>query len=175
MLKLWNFKNTFTNKLLPYSYSYLNNNYVSQKKKDFNLCYEKTVYSNNTEIINHYISFIDQQNFHSSIEIEENNWKYPFPHGYIPDNSSKICTNISFRDKSGNLTDTIQEHIHINIHKPSPYQINGKYYLCINNNKIVDNISYEIPMDFKEMNLHKFTNHLQFEKFMNKLKYYLKN
>lgn len=175
MLKIWNFKNTFTNKLFPHSYNYLNNNYASQKTKDFNLSFAKTVNLNNTEIINSYRCFVDSQQFHSSIEIEENDWKYPFPHGYIPDNSAKVSTNICFKDKYGNLTDNIQERIHIYIHKPSPYKINGKYYLCINNNKIVDNIYYELPLDYKQINLYKFTNDIQFEKFINKLNYYLKN
>jgi len=173
MLKIWNFKNTFTNKLIPYSYSYLNNNFISQKQKDFDLCFGKITYSKNTEIISHYISFIDRPSFHSCVTIDENDWIYPFPHGYIPDCKSNVSTNISFKDKYGNLRDVVQETFSINIHKPSPYKINGTYDLTINNKKIAHKIYYEVPMDFRGITLHEFTDDKNSKIFMNKLSYYL--
>jgi hypothetical protein len=175
MLKIWNFKNTFTNKLLPYSYSYLNNNFISQKKKDFSLTFGKVTYSKNTEIINHYISFIDRPHFNSCVTIEENDWVHPFPHGYIPNNVCDISTSVTFKDKYNNLRDTIQERISINLHKPSPYKINGTYHLIINNKKIANNIYYEVPMDFRGTHLYEFADDKQIRIFMNKLSYYLNN
>lgn len=174
MLNLWNFRNTFTNKFLPFSYGYLNNNFTAQKTKKFDLTFAKTVHLSNIEIINYYRCFIDRPEFHSCVEIEENDWKYPFPHGYIPNYLSKISTNIAFKDKYGNLTDTIQEKMDIYLHQPSPYKINGKYFISINN-KVINNIEYELPMNFRSTNDHNFTNDIQFEKFMNKINYYLKN
>lgn len=175
MLKTWNFKNTFAYKLFPYSYNYLNNNYISQQRKNFDLCFAKIVYAKNVEIVNHYMSFIDRPGFHSCITIEENNWLEPFPQGYIPDSLSNITTNISFKDKYNNLRDTVEERIDINLHKPSPYKINGTYSLVINKKKICDNDYYEVPMDFRGTDLHHFTSDNQSKKFMNRLSYYLNN
>lgn len=173
MLNIWGFKNTFANKLVPHAYSYLKNGYVSQKKKDFSLSFAKTVYAKNTEIINHYISFIDGPFFHSCLTIEENDWLHPFPHGYIPNNFSNVCTNIAFKDRFGNLRDTVEEKISINLHKPSPYKINGNYSLVINNRKIENNVPYEVPMDFRGIRDYQFTDDKQYKIFINKLNYYL--
>lgn len=173
MLNIWNFKNTFTNKLLPYAHSYLQNGYVSQKKKDFSLSFAKTIYAKNTELINHYISFIDGPFFHSCLTIEENDWLHPFPHGYIPNNFSNISTNIAFKDKYGNLRDNLEEKLTINLHKPSPYKIEGVYSLVVNKKKIVNNVSYEVPMDFRGLTEHQFTNDKQYQIFINRLNYYL--
>lgn len=175
MLNIWNFKNTFANKLLPHAYNYLNNNYISQKHKDFTLCFAKTIYAKNTEIINHYVSFIDRPSFHSSLIIEENDWKYPFPHGFIPENLSIVCTNICFKDNKNNLRDRVQEKITVYLHKPNPYKINGNYSLSINSEKIVSNMYYEVPMDFRGIDVHKFTHDERPKKLMHKLCYFLKN
>jgi hypothetical protein len=130
MLRTWTMKNTFISKLLPYSYNYLNNNYISkttfEQKQNTNF----NLFKIDKQISTTFHDNFNLSNFKINVNITEQDHLYPKPYSLISNNF--IYSTLHISSKNTNII----EMYNIKFNFPDDFNATIHYLLLINNDTV---------------------------------------
>ena len=134
MVSHWRFINTFSSKILyKNNFKIVNEKIMNNEFHHLDNHTNKILFSN-IEMIKITNARFSSNKYKGYLDINQNDWKYPFPNNFIPKYYDFIRLKMEMEYK--NSMYLIEEEVKTNIHEPGPYSILCKYKLKINNNFI---------------------------------------